>query len=918
MKTLRAILHRLWGFFRPSSREAEMNAELQAHLDGLTERNIARGMSPAEARRTAALAFGGAAQVAERARDERRSVWVEQLGQDLRYAARALGKSPSFTVTAVLTLALGIGVNAALFSVVNMVSLRSLPVKEPDNLVTIAGRDARDRTQMRFTYPEYHAYRDTTRTLEGVLAFTAGRWSFLTDWAARPDPARGGVGTDMVWVHLVSENYFGVLGGPIQLGRGISPDDSRLGAPPVIVLSNMFWETRFDRDPGVIGRTLTFQRPGADAGSSEAVTVIGVAAPEFSGHEAVPPAGWLPYFNHSRRAADYEARAPRVLGLIGRLKPGVTEAQAKADLGLVATRWAAEFPGEEAKLSVLLDRGLRFMNLVRTPESVRFLAMILFGFGLVLVIACTNVANLLLARGVARQAEIGVRLTLGAGRGRIVRQLVTENVLLCVVGAGLGLGLAVVTLQLLQPLIMSRLPTDWALESRHISFLRTTPDLRVLGFTALLTLGATLTAGLLPAWHASGASLIAAVRSEGTAFGRRLSVSRLRKLLVIVQVAVSLTLLSCAGMLAGKLIGQQRADIGYDAQSVFGVTATPSAAIKEQDGAFRRVLETVRALPGVAASGIASPGPLRGQMHTRIRRAGAPAGVPEPPVLASFVSDGFFDTLRIPLLRGRGFRDHELHSTARAVIVSETLARELWPGQEAVGQTLGISEERWSTRERPALPEAFRACEVVGVARDILMETMRDDRRLVYLPVALDGRGGGSLFIRPREVTNGALAGIVQAAKAEGIEMEFDRRLSFWVEYYTLPHHAFAVTSAALGALALGMASVGLYGLMTFSVNQRVREIGIRMALGATGRSVVRLFVRQGMKLVVVGLALGLVGGGLFSLALSRLLYGFIDAFDAVAFATVTGLFAAIALLACWLPSRRAARVDPMVALRAE
>jgi predicted permease len=651
----------------------------------------------------------------------------------------------------------------------------------------------------------------------------------------------------------------------------------------------------------------------------EAVTVIGVVSPEFSGHDAVPPAGWLPLSAwSSRRPADYAAGGPETFTLIGRLKLGVTEAQAKVELDTITARRAAEFPGENAKLTLQLERGLYFINLTRSTQGTMSLSLVIFGFGLVLALACTNVANLVLARSVTRRSEIGVRLSLGASRGRIVRQLLTENLLLCILGAVLGLVLAKWTLQLLLPVVVSRLPNDWAIDTRQLAFFRTTPDLHVLGFTALLTLGAMLVTGLLPAWHASGRNLIAAVRNEGHPIAGRLTPSRLRKLLVIVQVAISLTLLSCAGLLMRNLIARQKFVLGFDAQAVFRVELGLNPGITYWDGAFWQALAAVRAIPGVAV-GVASPPPLRGGgRHTRVRPTGPAPGETELRIQSSSVSEGTFETFGIPLRRGRTFRESELHSSAYVVVVSETLARRLWPETDPLGQTLPISEEHWSTRERPAAPDAFRVCEVIGVAGDIEMAQTEDNHELLYLPIPRDVIKRAPLYVRPRHVTAASLAEIVSAAKAAGFNLQVAHRYSNWVESFLLPYYAFAITGASLGLLALGMASVGLYGLMTFSVHQRVREIGVRMALGATSRQVVRLFVREGLGLVAVGLVLGLVGGGLFAFTLSKLFRGLLNAFDPVAYAVVTLLFGVIAAFACWLPARRATKVNPMIALRCE
>lgn len=913
MDWLRRLRFRLRALFRRRELEAEMAEEMRLHLELEAAARHAEGLSKEEARYVAERAFGGTEQAKEYCRDEFRLIWLEQFGQDVRYAIRALAKSPSFTITAVVTLALGIGVNTALFSVVNMVGLRPLPVKDPEHLVVLTGQTARFENRSKFSYTEYLDYRASNDTLDGLLAViggATGNTSFEDEGAAQADPALEGRTSNLVTVHWVSDNFFSVLGGTFQLGRGFRADDARPGAAPVIVLSHLFWETRFHHDPQVIGRTVMLNR--------QPVTVIGVAAPEFSGHDVLPPAGWVPLPAWSKRTADYAAGGPEVLSLIGRLKPAVTLSQAKANLDTIATRRAKEFPGEKAKLTVQLERGLYFINLTKNATLTVFLSMVILAFGLVLALACTNVANLVLARDVVRQPEIGVRLALGAGRGRIVRQLLTENLLLCVPGAVLGLLLATWTLQLLLPVVVSRLPNDWAIDIRGIAFFRTTPDLHVLSFTTLLTFGAVVMTGLLPAWHASGRNLMAAVRNEGHPVAGRLTLARFRKFLVIGQVAISLTLLSCAGLLTRDLLVRQNRELGFDGHAVFSVGLGPNPGTNNLDGDFRRILAAVRAIPDVAAVCAASPAPFRGTMYTRVRSTRRDADSAEWGEASSYISNEMFNTFGIALRRGRTFRESELHSASRVIMVSETLARRLWPNADPVGQTLAVSEERWGTRERPAAPDAFRVCEVIGVAGDVQSSMMSNNPEFLYLPIQLDVAGGMPLYIRPRQVTAASLNEIVRAAKTAGLNLQFERRISYWIDFEMMPFYAFAVTSASLGVLALGMASVGLYGLMAFSVHQRVREIGVRMALGATAQQVVTLFVREGLGLVGVGLALGLFGGLLFAMALSKLLAGFFEVFDPVTFVGITLLFGAIAALACWLPARRATKVNPMVALRTE
>lgn len=889
--------------------EREMAAEMQAHLDGLAERHIAKGLSPEEARYAARREFGGVEQIKERARDARAFIWLEQMGQDLRYATRALARSPAFTITAVLTLALGIGVNAALFTLYNTITLQSLPVKDPASLIRIAGRTANGGLTGMYGYAEYQAYREGSHTLEGLLAVAEKHWAFqrADEPLADPDATEGG--PPGVAVNFVSDNFFDVLGESIPFGRGISPQEFRTGAP-VIVLSHAFWTAYLQGDPKVLGTSIRLDR--------RLYTVIGVASPEFSGVRAETPAGWLPYTQWSSRAEDYTPTGPGGFALIGRCNPGVTDEQAKADLDVQAAKWAAAFPGEKARTSVYLRRGLPIVDFNPSKKGFVAIGALFFGFALVLVVACTNVANLLFARGVSRQREIGVRLALGAGRGRIVRQLLTENALLCALGAGLGLGLGVWTLQVILPKIIAVYLPPSAMLAIH-----PVPDLRVLGFTAVLTIGATLTAGLLPALHASRAGFGAALHSEGAAFGRKLTPARLRKVLLVVQVAVSLMLLSCAGVLVRNLLVLKKTDRGFDPHAVFTVSLTSNATMADKGRAQQQALQAVQGLPGVAGCGLAAPMPFEvaNGIRAGIQMAGTNSDGPGQDVQSTFITGGLLDTLGIPLRRGRTFGDADQRAAARVILVSESLARQLWPGQDALGKTLAVSEARWhpGPADGQNFKGVFRDCEVIGVAADAGLQFGDDDSRAsLYLPYAFDQPMWAGSLVRARDDSAAARRELVRAAQAAGVSLHFGRTLSDWIEQTELALYGFAVLGCALGGLALAMASVGLHGLMTFAVNQRVREIGVRMALGASAEAVVGLFVRQSMKLVAVGLVFGLLGAGLFALLLDKILLGFKGAFDPLAFGVVTVLFAAIALFACWLPARRAAKVDPMVALRAE
>jgi predicted permease len=911
---LRQIRFRVRALFRRRDLEAEMAEEMRAHLEFEADARRAQGAGEEQARTMARRAFGGAEQMKERCRDELRFMWLEQIGQDVRYAIRALVKAPSFTITAVLTLAFGIGVNAALFTVYNVVALRPLPVRDPDGLVKITGADSRRGGYYpRFSYGEYLAYCDGTQTLTAIAAINDAVTGIDGELANDPDKTFEIRGPGTVPVQYVSDNYFEVLGAEMKLGRGFRPEEnSAPGREPVIVLSHLFWQSRLHSDPNVLGRTIVLNRP---------YTVIGVTAPEFSGQQPAPPAGWIPAMMWGR-AADYGPRSVAAFQLIGRMKPGVTEQQAKVDLDVIATRWARDFPSPEGNRDLVrLERGLKFVSIPMNARTLAALGPVILGFFLVLIIACTNVANLLLARGVTRQQEIGMRLTLGASRGRMIRQLFTENLLLSAVGAAVGLALAVWTLQLLQPMILGRLPADWMIEARRWYFLEMGPDWRVAGFTAGLTLIAALAAGLLPAMQAAHTDLVTTLKNEGTGFGRKLSQSRLRSLLVISQVAICLTLLSCAGLLARNLFALRQTDVGFDPRQVFNMIGAARSKQPFDRAAVEAVAATLRTLPGVAAATTAADAPLssRGGTTALVKLADAPErnGAVEK-IRAFRVSGELFETFGITLARGRGFERGDMEPGARAIVLSEALARRWWPNGDALGKTVAINDMLFAGRAAPAGAETWREFEVVGVARDVLSRVEDTERLLIYLPFAMDDKSRALLFARPRGDSPAALEEIVRDAGTKGIDVRFNRRMSDFLEEQMLPYHGLAVLSGGLGALALLMASVGLYGVMAFAVSQRTREIGIRVALGATGQRVVALFVRQGMKLVAVGLGLGVLGGLGFARLLAKILYGIGGAFDPMAFGAVTLLFGVIAMFACWLPARRATKVDPMVALRAE
>jgi putative ABC transport system permease protein len=891
------------------ARESEIVEELSQHLADRYAESLAGGAAPDEAHR-AALAELSESETLQRELQRvglqverepivlganKRSNMIADFWQDLRYGVRLLGKRPGFTAVVVFTLALGIGVNTTIFSFFNLF-LRPLPVKDPDTIVRLEYRAANRWGEGAFSFPDYLHFRDNAKSYAGLIASDGN--VFLLD-SESPEPQR-------VFAMFVSDNFFTELGAGLSIGRTFTAEENRApGQRPVAVLSYYFWKRHFAGDPQVVGKTLRFR--------GKSFTVIGVTARGFVGLGFEAPDVWTPLLMRAEMTTEWVsarkkedgigAHDNRWLRVYGRLKPGVTLEQSQAEADLLMSQLVSAYPEIDVK-----DRA----NVLSTAPIARMDrddwqggGMVLGATLLVLLIACSNVANLLLARAAGRQKEIGMRLCLGASRGRLIRQLLTESLLLAGLGGVAGLLLAWWSAGLLAAELLSTLGEgDW----KVLDF---TPDARVLGFTLLISLLSGVVFGLAPALRASRADLVATIKDEGAAFSQRMTRSWLRAGLVVTQVSLCMVLLAAAGLLLRGLIRATTIERGFETKKVLAIEleldkrGNDNTRQQQLEAALAARLET---LPGVQAVS-------RTSGMTSVRSITVTGeGVKAESVItdASFypVTPRYFETLSIPILRGRGFTEEEMRAGEFVIVTSETTARNLWPDQDPLGKFVKGGRATF---------------QVIGVARDAQNNRPGEiSPILFYRPLRPNDRDVGrdepNLLVRTERDLNEMKAMARAAAHAldPSLKLEADSLENFLDGMSDVREtRAASGLTVLFGLLALLLASTGLYSVMAYTVSQRTREIGIRMALGAQAGDVMKLVLRQGMKLVLLGVALGTGAALGVTRVVKFLLFG-LSATDPLAYASVALLLMLVALLACWLPARRATSVDPMVALRSE
>jgi macrolide transport system ATP-binding/permease protein len=827
------------------------------------------------------------------------------LFHDIKYAVRGLRKHPSFTAAAVLTMALGIGINTALFTVFDAFVLKPLPLKDPSTLVNLEGRDKNGLRRRLFSYLDYLDYQQQNTVFSDLIAWN--KVSATVGEAPPPDADDFTLaeGYEHVFGQIVSNNYFNALGVRMHLGRAFG-----VGEDSEIVLSHAYWQRRFNSDASIIGRTITLQ--------GHPFTVIGVTEPEFIGTTPDPPSFWAPLI-----ARDYligtggwanktwlTDRNVEVFTLLGRLAPGVSTSEAEASAQLTTDRLAQKYPSDDRKTTLKLERAGTFVTL---DEDLSALVLPLaLGFGLVLLIACANVANLLLARAIGRQREIGVRVALGAKRSRIIRQLLTESTLLALLGGAAGLLIAVWTLRAIYPIILSSIPIP---ELANGFSLNLSPDWRVFSFTFLIAAVTGAAAGMAPALLLSRPDVVSTLKDEMPR--GHWNKSRLRSGLVVVQIAMSLSLLIGAGLLAINARRLQQVDTGMVTHNVFSIAVGLSGVDRQDETRLRQELgDRLRALPDVVSVSEALNQPFSGNMENRMVTVQGDEPTRLREARFNFVSADYFQTLGIRITRGRAFNSDEVRSRTPVVVVSETAAKQFWPAQEPLGHQISILEEVTTQHDQPTVV-TYRPYQVVGVARDTRSRHVwQPDERFVYLPIpATKNR---YLLVQTRTDPAATMSGVRRLAGSidPGLRTSV-RRLDDSLNIQTVPFRALAWVSGALGMLALVLASLGLYGVTSFLVARRTHEIGIRMALGARGSDVVALFLREGLRLTLFGIVLGVAGG----VVLSRLLVSVLvdlSALDPFVFALVSLLMVLVTSVAILAATRRATKVDPMVALRYE
>jgi predicted permease len=888
VETLRIILSRLRGLFLSEKIHNEIDEEMQFHVDMRTDENIRQGMAPEEARRAAQLKFGQMSRISELGYDVRGGGWLESIWQDARYSFRMLWKSRVFAFVAVIALALGIGANSAIFSVVNAVLLKPLPFAEQERLVVIWKRDrTANNPFVELSVPEFLDWQKQTGVFENIAAMPTTVYGYGYTVTGRGEPFQ-------VESARVSASFFPTLGARAALGRTFTEEEDRPGAPLTVILSHRLWQSHFNGDPKVVGQQVTLR--GAN------YTIIGVMPREFEFPKGADI--WAPLTaSMSQRAI--ENRGAVFLQAIGRLKPGATIEQANTELNTITARLANQYPETNAAghQVVVTPLAQHIFGNARPALHLLMAASLLL-----LLIACVNIANLLLARATARRREIAVRAALGASRARLLRQFITESMVLAFIGGSCGILLAFWLVNLLVYLAPADIP--------RIDTVNVTGT--VVAFTFLITLLTVAIFGIAPALAASKIELNESLKEGSSKVAGTRQSERLRSVLVIAEVAITLVLLIGASLIVRSFLNLRQVPLGFDPQNVLTLQLSLQGQQYREVSArrdfFKSLLERLESQPGVVAAGAVLIRPLEGTIGWDMPYATEGQSLDEANrnVVPNYevITPHYFRAMSIPLIKGRDFSEEDTDESQPVIIISETMARRIFAaGSDPIGQRIRLEpsdpESKWRT--------------IVGVVGDVRYRELGDVRFDVYVPYRQSPVVFRYLTIRTssdpqtfaatvrREVA--ALDPTQAVTDVKTMEQLVDRSLSR-PRFNMILLGFFALLAALL-------ASIGMYGVMSYSVTQRTKEIGIRIALGAQKRDVLKLIVRRGLKLTLIGIVMGATGAFLLTHVMTSLLFG-VSPTDPLTFISVGGLLFIVALLACYLPAVRATKVDPLITLRYE
>jgi putative ABC transport system permease protein len=875
---------RIFGFRQRPALEARMREEMDFHIEQATTENIRAGMPPEEARRRALVSFGGRDNWSEATRDEIRSRPLEEFAQDVRYALRSLRRVPGLTLAAIATLAISIGATTSIFSVVNSLLLKALPYPDADRIVAVCERSTTQPTSSPcpiggFSGSNFIVWREQARSFAAMAAFAEGR-------RAITEPGREPVSAQ---VRFANASIFTVLGARPELGRLLTEADDQPGTPNLVVLSHGFWREHWSGDSSVVGRQIRIN--GNDA------TVIGVLPAGFGLYDPVD--AWLPI----RFSAQQRTAPGRYLRVVGLLNRGVHLDEANREMALLAARRAQDVPQYNTGMTAFV-LSLREKLLGNTD---RVLWTLLGAVGFLLLIACANVANLLLARAAARQRELAVRVSMGASPGRLIRQLLTESVVLSVVSAVIGLALALKGTQLLVALVPEGMSTQ--------SLTGIVVDWRLLTFAAVIAIGTGLLFGVIPALHGARGDVHETLKGGGRGSGASRASARLRSALVVAEMSLALVLLAGAGLMVRSFAALQHVSLGFDPDQTLTARLSlpgrkyPNDTVRIET--FHQVEAQLAAIPGVQAVGAISYLPLTGERSVNgFTVEGRPTPKPgeEPAGDMRAVTPGYFAAMGIPIKEGRGFTDDDGMGRSSVGIVSETLARKLFPGESAVGHILLYE---WSAPERVL---------IVGVAGDVHHDGPDKETYMeVYRPFAQFVYPGMNIVLRvaadPMSFARSAAAAVRSVDR--DLPLASVQPMSALVSKSVGRAQLSTTLFGMFGVIGLILAAIGIYGVMSYTVEQRRREFGIRVALGATPRRLVAMVTGRGALLSLIGIVIG-TGAAFAAAGLMRnLLFG-VPPHDVVTFVTIALVLAGVGVLAAFIPGLRATRVNPVAALREE